>query len=172
MPDRLSCLATLFAFLWSLAAVSAAAQESQPPKAPPPAPAKPAPAKPPSPFEAVPTAEEQPAKPEPQQPKPAPGKPAFEAPPAAAEPAPPTAVENVIEAIEFRGTRRVPQDTLRALIFSKKGDKVDQEALHRDFMALWNTGRFDDIRLEIEPGRKGQIVRFVVVERQIVRSIK
>ncbi len=172
MPDRLRRLATLFAFLWSLAPVSLAAQESPPPKTPPPAPAKPAPPKPQSPFEAVPTAEEQPARPEPQQPKPEPAKPAFEAPPAAAEPAPPAAVENVIEAIEFRGTRRVPQDTLRALIFSKKGDKVDQEALHRDFMALWNTGRFDDIRLEIEPGRKGQIVRFVVVERQIVRSIK
>jgi outer membrane protein insertion porin family len=38
-------------------------------------------------------------------------------------------------------------------------------------MALWNTGRLDDIRLEIEPGKTGQIVRFVVTERQTVRSI-
>src|SRR5581483_3141198 len=34
--------------------------------------------------------------------------------------------ENVIEAIEFRGSRRVPQDTLRALIFTKRGDKYDE----------------------------------------------
>ena len=39
-------------------------------------------------------------------------------------------------------------------------------------MALWNTGRFDDIRLETEPGRTGLIVRFVLVERRVVRSIK
>src|SRR5690242_5488755 len=68
--------------------------------------------------------------------------------------------------------RRIPQDTLRALIFSKAGDIYNREALHRDFMALWNTGRFDDIRTETEPGRTGVIVRFVVVERRVVRAIK
>src|SRR5216684_3950043 len=80
--------------------------------------------------------------------------------------------ENIIEAFEFRGARRVRQDTLSALIFSKKGDRYDEEALHRDFMALWNTGRFDDIRIEREAGKVGWIVRFVVVERPVVRSIK
>ena len=64
------------------------------------------------------------------------------------------------------------QDTLSALIFSKKGDRYEEEALHRDFMALWNTGRFDDIRIEREAGKVGWIVRFVVVERPVVRSIK
>src|SRR5262249_3745103 len=43
---------------------------------------------------------------------------------------------------------------------------------NRDFMALWNTGRFDDIRLEREPGKEGWIIRYVLVERRIVRSIK
>ena len=81
-------------------------------------------------------------------------------------------MEDVIESIEFRGARRVPQDTLRALIFTKKGDKYDEESLHRDFMALWNTGRFDDIRMEREAGRTGWIVTFQVTERRIVRSIK
>src|SRR5579862_9836088 len=80
--------------------------------------------------------------------------------------------ENVIELIEFRGARRVPQDTLRAQIFTKKGDVYSEETLHRDFMALWNTGRFDDIRLETEPGTNGLIVRFVLTERRVVRSIK
>jgi len=39
-------------------------------------------------------------------------------------------------------------------------------------MLLWNTGRFDDIRLETEPGRTGLIVRFVVTERRVIRSIE
>src|SRR5690606_39141602 len=56
---------------------------------------------------------------------------------------------NRIEAIDFRGARRIPQATLRALIYSKKDDVYDEQALRRDFMLLWNTGRFDDIRLEV-----------------------
>ncbi len=39
-------------------------------------------------------------------------------------------------------------------------------------MALWNTGRFDDITLERESGEYGWIVRFRVVERRVVRTIK
>ncbi len=127
--------------------------------------------KPPSPFEPVRPAEE--AQPEPPRPQPGQQPPSpFEAPKPAAEAPPPVKVENVIEAIEFRGARRVPADTLRAMIFSRRGDKLDEDVLRRDFMALWNTGRFDDVRLEVEPGKTGQIVRFVLQERQMVRSIK
>ena len=61
---------------------------------------------------------------------------------------------------------------MRALIYTKKGDKYEEETLRRDFMALWNTGKFDDIRLEREPGQFGWIIRFVVAERPVVRTIK
>lgn len=127
----------------------------QPPKQPPQQPRRA------NPFETVPQSTEQ------QPPK-------LETPKPAEEPKanPDHPQEDTIELIEFRGARRVPQDTLRALIVTKKGDKYDEEALHRDFMALWNTGRFDDIRMEREVGKTGWIVRFTVVERRIVRSIK
>ncbi len=120
-------------------------------QAPAAAPAKPqAPPQPPpaknNPFEAVPQGAE-PAAPAAQ--PPAGQAPGLQSPKPAAEAAP-QPFEDVIEAIEFRGVRRVPQDTLRALIFTKKGDKLDDESIHRDFMALWNTGRFDDIRVERE----------------------
>jgi outer membrane protein insertion porin family len=134
---------------------------------------QPAPAQGRSPFESVPPAAG-PDAPQAEQAKPAAsqqGPSPFEAPKPAAEAPPPARPEDVIEAIEFRGARRVPVDTLRARIFSKKGDPVDEDALRRDFMALWNTGRFDDIRMELEPGKTGQIVRFVLTERQMVRTI-
>jgi outer membrane protein insertion porin family len=135
-----------------------AAQQQQPQPAP----------KPPNPFETVPqTPQEAPKPAQPAQPVP---------PPAAQEPSrvtrPGQPPDNVIEAIEFRGARRVRQDTLQALIFTKKGDRFDEESLHRDFMALWNSGRFDDLRIEREPGKDGWIIRFVVVERPVVRTIK
>ncbi|MGI8961625.1 MAG: outer membrane protein assembly factor BamA [Bryobacteraceae bacterium] len=80
--------------------------------------------------------------------------------------------ENIIEAVEFRGQHRVPQDTLRALIYTKKGDVYDEEAIHRDFIALWNTGRFDDLRIEKEKGPNGGIIlRFLVTERRTVHTI-
>src|SRR5579885_3084226 len=121
-------------------------------------PQTPPPAKPQNPFEAVPQA--------PEQPKPEPPKAEVQT------VSPDRPPEDVIEAIDFRGSRRVPQDTLRAMIFTKPGDKYDDDGLHRDFMVLWNTGRFDDIRMEREAGQKGWIVRYVLVERRIVRAIK
>ena len=44
--------------------------------------------------------------------------------------------------------------------------------IHRDFMALWNTGRFDDIRVEREAGKTGWILRFIMAERRVIRAIK
>ncbi len=157
---------------WVLICLAAPTLRAQQPPAPP----KPAAPKQQNPFETVPTAEPpKPAPVEPASPKPDPAKPQTPGAPALETPAPeatPGELTNTIEAIEFRGSRRVPQDTLRALIFSRRGDAINEEALNRDFMALWNTGRFDDIRLEREPGRTGFIVRFVVQERRVVRSIK
>ncbi len=97
--------------------------------------------------------------------------PKLEAPPPTPEPIR-LPLDDVIESVDFRGTRRVPPDTLRNLIITKKGDKLDTEQLHRDYMALYNTGRFDDLTMEREPGKTGWIIRFVVVERRVVRSIK
>lgn len=181
----LLCSAILFSFSFLKAAPQSSAQQppaqepkpqQQPPQSPAPqqqSPRQPPPAQPgrPNPFETVPTSPEQPPA---EAPKPAQQPPLQPVPPAPApittQPGQPP--QDIIEGFEFRGARRVRQDTLQALIFSKRGDKYDEETLHRDFMALWNTGRFDDIRIEREPGKEGWIIRFVLVERPIVRSIK
>jgi outer membrane protein insertion porin family len=166
---RRCCLRSfVVCLLWMVPLIA----QQQPPAQAPAAPApKPQPPKA-SPFETIPEAAE-PAKPQaaPAQPP----KPAIETvKPAVEEPAAPGGVpaSDEIEAIEFRGVRRVPADTLRAMIFTKRGDQYDPETIHRDFMALWNTGRFDDIRVEREAGRTGWILRFVMAERRIIRSIK
>jgi outer membrane protein insertion porin family len=137
-----------------------------PPAQTPPPPEKP---KQTSPFETVPRQPETQPAPAPAPQPAAPGQPPrFEAPRPGAPVQP---AGQVVETIEFRGVRRVPQDTLRSMIFTKKGDFYSEETLRRDFMALWNTGRFDDIRLETEAGRGGLILRFVLTERRVVRSI-
>lgn len=141
-----------------------------------PASPKPAPSKQQNPFETVPEAPVQAPKPDPSKQDSPSAPPQLEAPKPVETPKPglvkPGETPNIIELIEFRGSRRVPQDTLRAIILSKKGDLYNEDALNRDFMLLWNTRRFDDIRLEKEAGTGGWIIRFVVQERRVVRSIK
>jgi outer membrane protein insertion porin family len=83
----------------------------------------------------------------------------------------PEARKDLIEAIIFRGNRRIPAATLRARMFTHVGDLYDESALERDFMALWNTGYLDDIRLEATEGEKGKILTFYVREKKLVRSI-
>jgi outer membrane protein assembly factor BamA len=73
---------------------------------------------------------------------------------------------NVIEAIEFHGVQHVSQDALRATIHSKVGDVYDEEVVHRDVGALWNTNRFVDIEVRKETGNRGGILlRFELKER-------
>ncbi len=84
----------------------------------------------------------------------------------------PAANGQIITEIDFRGARRTPADMLRTLIRTRVGDVYNEETLDRDFMILYNSGRFDDIRLESEPDPKGGIIiRWVVVERRVIRSI-
>src|SRR5208337_4137834 len=77
-----------------------------------------------------------------------------------------------IQSIRFLGNRRISRAVLLARIFSHQGDVYNENILERDFMALWNTGYFDDIRLEVVDSEKGgKNLTFVVREKKLVRSI-
>ncbi|HKW27618.1 MAG TPA: outer membrane protein assembly factor BamA [Terriglobales bacterium] len=84
---------------------------------------------------------------------------------------PTLAQQNLVEAIVIHGNRRIPADTIRAHIFTRAGDVYDQAALERDFNSLWNTGYFDDLRIEREPGKKGWILHFYVTEKPTIREL-
>ncbi|MGA8902184.1 outer membrane protein assembly factor BamA, partial [Bradyrhizobium sp.] len=78
----------------------------------------------------------------------------------------------MIEGIVIQGNRRIPAETIRARMFSKAGDVYDQAALERDFNSLWNTGYFDDLRIEREASAKGWIIHVYVKEKPTIREIK
>ena len=76
----------------------------------------------------------------------------------------------VIESVDFRGSRRSPQDTLRKAIFSKVGDAYNEDVVRRDVVILRNTDRFDDVRVSTEEGKKGGVIlHFVLTERPQAR---
>ncbi len=82
------------------------------------------------------------------------------------------AQQGVIESIVIQGNRRIPAETIRARMFTKAGDVYDQAALERDFNSLWNTGYFDDLRIEREASAKGWIIHVYVKEKPTIREIK
>jgi outer membrane protein insertion porin family len=168
---RLPVVVSAFLSLWFV--LPLAAQTTQPQTPPPGQPA--------TPQQQPATPEQQPRNPfenVPQQPPQQPTQPAAPAPPRVEAPKPPVptpqpqAYGEVIKAIEFRGARRVPGDTLRAMVFSRVGDIYTEDVIRRDFMRLWNTSRFDDIRVETEPDPTGGVdVIFIVTERRVIRTI-
>jgi outer membrane protein insertion porin family len=83
------------------------------------------------------------------------------------------AQEGVIKDIQIHGNRRIPADTIRARMYTKVGEVYDQGGLERDFNSLWNTGYFDDLRIEREPATGGGwIIHVYVKEKPTIREIK
>jgi outer membrane protein insertion porin family len=80
--------------------------------------------------------------------------------------------QGVVVDIIIHGNRRIPADTIRARMFTRAGDVYDQQALERDFNSLWNTGYFDDVRIEREQTTKGWIIHVYVKEKPTIREIK
>ncbi len=79
--------------------------------------------------------------------------------------------QELVAGIDVRGNRRIPQETIKARIFTRPGDVYDETALERDFNSLWNTGYFEDIRFEREQTAKGWLIHVYVKERPTIREI-
>jgi outer membrane protein insertion porin family len=77
----------------------------------------------------------------------------------------------VIENIEVYGNRRIPKESITSRIYTRAGDIYDAAALERDLQSVWNTGYFDDVRIEREQGKKGWIINFYVREKPTIRTI-
>ena len=46
------------------------------------------------------------------------------------------------------GNRRIPKESVLARLFSRQGNLYDPQMVERDFNSLWNTGYFEDVRIE------------------------
>jgi len=82
------------------------------------------------------------------------------------------AQQGIIEDIRIHGNRRIPADTIRSRMFTRPGDVYDPAGIERDFNSLWNTGYFDDLRIEREESSKGWILQVYVKEKPTIREIK
>ncbi len=76
-----------------------------------------------------------------------------------------------IEQIRVIGNRRIPKETVLARLFTHVGDTYDPISIERDFNSLWNTGYFENLRIEREDSEKGIILNVFVTERPTIREI-
>ena len=78
---------------------------------------------------------------------------------------------NVISDIRVIGERRIPKETVLARLYSHIGDNYDAATVERDFNSLWNTGYFEDVRIEKEDTPKGAVLDIFVREKPTIREI-
>ncbi|HUX44762.1 MAG TPA: outer membrane protein assembly factor BamA [Terracidiphilus sp.] len=76
-----------------------------------------------------------------------------------------------IDQIRVIGNRRIPKETILARLFTHPGDTYDPVSIERDFNSLWNTGYFEDLRIEREDSAKGIILNIFVREKPTIREI-
>ncbi len=79
--------------------------------------------------------------------------------------------QETIERIEIIGNEHITRETVLYYIQSSEGNLYSEEMLKRDFKNLWSTGFFSNIKMENEDGRGGKIVRIIVEENPIIKSI-
>jgi outer membrane protein insertion porin family len=78
---------------------------------------------------------------------------------------------DTIDQIRVIGNRRIPKETILARMFTHPGDTYDPVSIERDFNSLWNTGYFEDLRLEREDSEHGVILDVFVREKPTIRDI-
>ena len=78
---------------------------------------------------------------------------------------------NTIVEMRVIGQRRIPKETILARMFTHIGDQYDPISIERDFNSLWNTGYFENLRIEREDSEKGVILDVYVTEKPTIQEI-
>jgi outer membrane protein insertion porin family len=78
----------------------------------------------------------------------------------------------IIESIEPKGNRRIPRETIMAHVYTHAGDIYDEGSLQRDLRSVWNTGYFEDVRIEREQSPRGWRIYIYVREKPTIRSLE
>jgi outer membrane protein insertion porin family len=79
--------------------------------------------------------------------------------------------QELIEKITLVGNERVTPETVMFYLSAREGDYYSDELLKKDFMVLWSTGFFSNIRIEQASGAKGKIVKIYLEENPVIKTI-
>ncbi|HEY3822860.1 MAG TPA: outer membrane protein assembly factor BamA [Polyangiaceae bacterium] len=76
-----------------------------------------------------------------------------------------------IASLEIVGNRRVGRDDVLSYLREKPGHLFKVENLTSDVHALWDSGFFEDIQVDLTTNDKGIVLRFIVRERPNIKEI-
>ncbi len=76
-----------------------------------------------------------------------------------------------IEKIVIKGNSKVSKDTILFYMKSKENGIYSNEFIKKDFRSLWDTGFFENIKIESENGKSGKIITITIKENLMISSI-
>jgi len=86
-----------------------------------------------------------------------------------AEPVP---AEGTVSRVVVDGNRRIDQAVVLPEIGLRRGEQLSPEKVRRDLKAVYATGFFEDVVVELLAEDDGVMVRFTVVEKPAVREVR
>lgn len=87
----------------------------------------------------------------------------------AQEPAP---VEGRVAEVRVEGNHRIEEATVLSTVGLRKGAPLNPAAVRRDLKALYATGFFDDVRVEVEQSPAGPVLVFLLAEKPAIRDVR
>ncbi len=86
----------------------------------------------------------------------------------------PVAAEGTVTRVVVEGNRRIEEAVVLAAVGTRRGEQVTAARARRDLEAVFKTGFFEDVVVELLPDPSGQgvIVRVRVTEKPAVRDVK
>ena len=81
--------------------------------------------------------------------------------------------ETIVERVDIRGSRRIPEDTIRAqIIQTRPGEPYSEVSVEFDLRSLYRMNYFENLEIQERDGDIGKIVTFIVSEKPLIRSIE
>jgi outer membrane protein insertion porin family len=83
----------------------------------------------------------------------------------------PSSTPQILCPTQVIGNRRIPKESVLARTYLQPGDVYDPAAVEQTFNSLWNTGYFDDVRIERVDEPKCIQLLIYVREKPTIRAI-
>ena len=82
-------------------------------------------------------------------------------------------IGTTVERVDVRGSRRIPEDTIRAsIVQTRQGEPFDEARVEFDLRSLYRTNYFENLEVQEKDGDIGKIITFVIKEKPLIRSIE
>ncbi|MGH7443122.1 MAG: outer membrane protein assembly factor BamA [bacterium] len=81
---------------------------------------------------------------------------------------------DIVVSLSVTGAVSVNPDTILGVVRQRKGEPLSDSVLNQDLKRIWKLGKFQDVRVDTEPGPQGHGIEvfFRVTERPLVEDVR